>query len=149
MKKIKSLYIVLILLIVSALTFNSCRTSEETSACFPNSTISVVLNLNLPAYQNLQNPSGWIYVNEQGSGTRGLIVVRNASGFKVYDRNAPHLCPETSTTLNVVDNIKIACAKDGSEWILLTGEPVKVAQVPPKTYLSHFNPGNNVLTVYN
>lgn len=148
MKKIIRRLFLLIWLIISFLYLNSCRSQDDTVSCFPNAAISVVLNLNLPAYQNIQAAGGWIYVNEQGSGTRGLIVVRTGAGFKVYDRNAPHLCPESNTTLNVVDNIKIFCSKDNSEWILLTGEPIKVAQIPPRTYYSQYNPGNNVLTIY-
>ena len=88
-------------------------------------------------------------MDEQGSGTRGLIVLRTNGGFKVYDRNAPHLCPGTDTTLTVIENIKIYCAKDQSEWILLTGEPIKVAQIPPKVYPYQYDPGSNVLSIYN
>ena len=75
-------------------------------------------------------------------------MVRNNGGFKVYDRNAPHICPDANTTLSVAENIKIVCPKDGAEWILLTGEPVKVANVPPKTYPYTYDPSSNVLSVY-
>ena len=149
MKKIKSVFSILILMIFTALTVVSCRTGEETVNCFPNIAISVVLNLNLPSYQNLNTPGGWVYVDEQGSGTKGLIVLRTNGGFKVYDRNAPHICPGNDTTLTVVDNIKIYCAHDKSEWILLTGEPIKVAQVAPKTYPYQYDGVSNVLNIYN
>jgi len=67
----------------------------------------------------------------------------------VYDRNAPHLCPDTNTTLNVEDNIKIVCPKDGAEWILLTGQPIKVANIAPKTYPYNYNPQTGILNIYN
>ena len=149
MKKSKNLFTFLILLTIKALIINSCARTHETVSCFPNNSINVILNLNLPAYQNLQYVSGWIYVNEQNSGSRGLIIVKNGGGFKVYDRNAPHICPDSNTTLEVKDNIKIYCAKDGAEWILLTGEPSKIAQLPPKSYPYSYDPSSNVLTVYN
>lgn len=146
----------LILLITSSLfIFKSCKRTEETVACFPNTSISVILNLNLPAYYNLNNAGGWVYLNEQSSGTRGLIAVRTAGGFKIYDRNAPHICPDTNTTLNVVDDIKIVCPKDNATWILITGEPAQnssgsvIASVPPKTYSYSYNSSSNVLTIYN
>ncbi|MCC2589613.1 hypothetical protein [Chryseobacterium sp. MFBS3-17] len=139
----------LLLLYFSILTFNSCVRTEDTVHCFPDAQINVILNLNLPAYQNLQNVGGWIYVNEQSAGTRGLIAVKTSTGFKIYDRNAPHLCPDAQTTLKVQDNIKIVCDKDGSEWILYTGEPTQVAQLPPKTYMSSFNSATNILSIYN
>lgn len=143
------------LIISSLFILKSCSRTEETVSCFPNAAISVVLNLNLPSYYNLQNAGGWIYVNEQSSGTRGLIVVRTASGFKVYDRNAPHICPATNTTLNVEGDIKIVCPKDNATWILITGEPAQnssgavISSVPPKTYFYSYNSSTNVLTIYN
>ena len=137
------------ILIITGLTLNSCRTSEETVSCFPETVISVVLNLNLPSYQRLNTVGGWAYVNEQGSGTRGLIVLRTNGGFKVYDRNAPHICPASNTTLSVVDNIKIYCPNDQAEWILLTGEPIKIAQIPPKMYSYQYNSSSNILNIYN
>ncbi|HCN12573.1 MAG TPA: hypothetical protein PKC37_03300 [Kaistella sp.] len=137
-----------IILIFSLLNITSCKEREETVNCFPNVPINVVLNLNLPAYYVLQNVGGWIYVNEQECGTRGLIVVRTTNGFKVYDRNAPHVCPDNNTTLNVENNIKVVCPKDGAEWILITGEPTKIAQIPPKTYRYNFDSTTGILSIF-
>lgn len=148
MKRSLSFSFCSILLIFSTLFTNSCGNREETVSCFPNSPINVVLNLNLPAYFALQNVSGWIYVNEQESGTRGLIVVRTTNGFKVYDRNAPHICPDNNTTLSVENNIKIICPKDNAEWILITGEPTNIAQVSPKTYRYNFDAATGFLTIF-
>ncbi|HPZ24452.1 MAG TPA: hypothetical protein PKV58_00780 [Kaistella sp.] len=137
-----------IILIFSLLNITSCKEREETVNCFPNVPINVVLNLNLPAYYVLQNVGGWIYVNEQECGTRGLIVVRTTNGFKIYDRNAPHVCPDNNTTLNVENNIKVVCPKDGAEWILITGEPTKIAQIPPKTYRYNFDSTTGILSIF-
>ncbi|MDY3536412.1 hypothetical protein PG275_00160 [Riemerella anatipestifer] len=143
--------LILKMLIISGLVFfNSCKNREEMVSCFPNTMINVTLNLNLPLYQKLTNIGGWIYVNEQNSGTRGLILVRTGTAtFKAYDRNAPHICPASDTTLEVKDDIKIVCPKDGAEWILLTGQPTKVSQVPPKNYLTYYDAASNVLTIRN
>lgn len=149
MKRNISALILSIILIFSILNINSCDTREETVNCFPDVPVNVILNLNLPAYYNLQNVNGWIYVNQQESGTRGLIVVRTTNGFKVYDRNAPHICPDSNTTLSVQDNIKIVCPKDGAEWILLTGEPIKIAPLAPKTYRYNFDSSAGILTIFN
>lgn len=148
MKRRISILLSSILLIFSTLNMNSCSNREETVSCFPNVPINVVLNLNLPAYYDLQNVNGWIYVNQQESGTRGLIVVRTTNGFKIYDRNAPHICPDNNTTLNVEANIKIVCPKDNAEWILLTGEPTKISQLPPKTYRYSFDANAGVLSIF-
>lgn len=140
---------VLFTLVISILTIKSCNDREPVVNCFPYSNINVQLNLNLPAYYPLQNTGGWIYVNEQQSGTRGLIVVRTTTGFMIYDRNAPHICPENNTTLSVQNDIKIICPKDGAEWILLTGQPVKNASVTPKMYTYNYDARSNTLNIYN
>lgn len=147
MKRNFSLTVFAILFIFSLLIINSCRSHEENSPCFPSSPIRVDINLSLPSYFPLQTVGGWIYINEQQAGTRGLIVVRTTSGFKIYDRNAPHLCPDSETTLVVENDIKIVCPKDGAEWILLTGEPLKVSSIPPRTYPYSFDNYTNTLSI--
>ncbi|MGZ5196494.1 MAG: hypothetical protein ACXWVZ_00950, partial [Kaistella sp.] len=67
MKRNISALILPIILIFSLLNLNSCDTREETVNCFPDVPVNVILNLNLPAYYNLQNVNGWIYVNQQES----------------------------------------------------------------------------------
>lgn len=148
-RKINASILVLTLIISALFITNSCSSRDETVSCFPDVNINVVLNLNLPAYQNLQTVGGWIYVDEQSSGTRGLIVVRTTNGFKIYDRNAPHICPDANTTLNVENSIKIVCPKDGAEWILLTGEPIKISQLAPKTYSFTIDTVSNTLFIQN
>lgn len=149
MKKTFSILSIFTLLIFSNLTINSCKNSQDTVSCFPSSPINVTLNLNLPAYNSLNQVGGWIYVNEQQSGTRGLIIVRASdTSFKVYDRNAPHICPDNNTTLEVKNGTSVICPKDNATWILVTGQPTAVANVPPKTYLFNFDASSKILTVY-
>lgn len=143
------LFSLLTLFIFSSLTLILCSDREEVVNCFPEQPVNVTLNLNLPAYFPLEAVGGWVYVDVQQAGTRGLIVVRTSNGFKVYDRNAPHICPDATTTLAVENNIKIICPKDGAEWILLTGEPIKVAPVSPKTYRYNYDPATATLSIFN
>jgi hypothetical protein len=153
MKKTFSSLTILTFLIFSFLNINSCNSREDTVSCFPITPINVNLNLNLALYNNLNFVGGWIYVDEQQSGTRGLIVVRTAdtpAQFKVYDRNAPHLCPDNNTTLEVKsDNNSIFCPKDNSTWILISGQPTAVSPLPPKTYFWNYDASTKNLSLYN
>ncbi|MNK31123.1 hypothetical protein D3C87_495460 [compost metagenome] len=150
MKLKKNISIFTLILTFSLLTFNSsCSERNETVSCFPNALVSVQLNLNLGSYYKLQNVGGWIYEEQIGSGTRGLIVVRVTNGFKIYDRNAPHICPDNETTLVVKNETAIHCPKDGAEWILITGQPTAVAKIAPKTYPYSYDPNTNILSIYN
>ena len=140
---LKSLGIFLVIMMSEA-----CGSREDTVSCFPEQPINVRLNLNLPAYANRLNiNNGWIYINEQQSGTRGLILVRTATGYKAYDRNAPHICPNENSTLEVRDNFKIVCPSDGAEWVLQDGTPIKGSGLPPKTYNCSYNPATNVIFI--
>jgi len=152
MKKTFSIISFFILLTFSSLIINSCGSSEDTVSCFPNAPINVNLNLNLATYNNLNFVGQPIYIDEQQSGTRGLIVVRTAdspASFKVYDRNAPHICPDNNTTLEIKDNISIVCPKDNATWILISGQPTAVSSVPPKTYFWNYDAGTKNLSIYN
>ena len=144
--KINNLFVFFI--VYSIFSSTACSSREDTVSCFPNQIINVQLNLNLPAYSNALNTNGWVYINEQQSGSRGLILVKTGTGFKVYDRNAPHLCPDSNTMLEVHSNIKIVCPKDGAEWILTDGTPLKNTNLPPKTYPASYNIGSGILSVY-
>lgn len=144
---LKAFFILLVFSLLSLVI--SCESRADTVSCFPSQIINVQLNLNLPAYNNLRTMGGWIYINEQQSGTRGLIVVNTGTGFKIYDRNAPHLCPDTNTTLKVDKNsIKIICPKDGAEWILQDGTPIKGSGLPPKSYDYSYNAATGDLLIY-
>ena len=152
MKKTFSITSIFILLTFSILNINSCSNRDDTVSCFPSTPISVNLNLNLAAYNNLNFVGGWIYVDEQQSGTRGLIVVRTADNpaqFKVYDRNAPHICPENNTTLEVKDGLSIICPKDNATWILYSGQPTTGSSLPPKTYFWNYDAATKNLSLYN
>ncbi len=147
-KKNQSLFI--LFLTFSLLTFNSsCSERNETVSCFPNSAISATLDLKTVSYYPLNNVGSWVYVDQIGAGTRGLIVVRISSGFKIYDRNAPHICPDKDTTLEVKNGTSVYCPKDKAEWILITGQPTAVANISPKTYPYSFDPNSNILSIYN
>ena len=127
------------------LFFQSCNSNDGTVNCVPITTVNVTINPNLPLYSNLNNPGGWVYVGGVTAGTRGLIVVRTAYGYKAYDRNAPHICPSDKTTLYVKNDISIVCDQDNSEWILLTGQPTKVANRAPRTYQVIVNTNGTIL----
>ena len=124
----------------------SCSSDEGTVSCVPIGNVNRVINLNLPLYSNLNNPGAWIYVEGVNAGTRGLIVVNVGAGFKVYDRNAPHICPTNKSTIYVQDDIKMVCEEDGAEWILTSGQPTKVANRSPRTYQVVTNGNQLIIT---
>lgn len=129
------------------LVFLSCPEKSTNIDCVPTSQINVSIDISLASYQALQVNGGWIYYSGNLAGTRGLIVVNTGSGYKAYDRNAPHICPGSNTTLIVKDDILIKCPSDGAEWILSTGQPVSIASRSPYSYYTSIN--GNILRITN
>jgi len=140
------------ILFIFSLIMNSCSSDDGTISCFPNSTINSTINLALPQYQNLLNPGGFVETfGATGEGTRGLIIYRKSlTEFKVYDRNAPHLCPSEDTTLYVKNQLTIDCPKDGANWNINTGEPINgISRSSPRVYFANFNPSTNIIYITN
>lgn len=125
---------------------NSCNDDDGQKNCNPVYTISASINVGLPLYSELET-RGWTYVGGAGTGSRGIIVVKTNSGYKAYDRNAPHICPTTKSTLTVIEDIKLFCEEDGAEWILLTGQPILIADRAPRTYTAQRV--GDIVNIYN
>lgn len=142
----KKLLIVTLFLITVSFTFSSCNRNNQV---VPYVAIDTYLNLNLPAYINLNGISGWAYVT---GGNEGLIVYRQTQNvFMVYDRyctyNVDGSCGAASVDST---NITISCECDGSQYQLFDGA---VLQGPATTnlhqYRSDYDELNNTLHIYN
>ncbi len=133
MKFIKTFLNNILVILFISFTY-SCSSDDGVVSCVPVGNVNRTVNLNLPLYSTLNNPGAWVYLEGINTGTRGLIVVNTGSGFKAYDRNAPHICPTANTTIYVKEDIKMVCDEDGAEWILTSGQPTKVANRSPRTY---------------
>lgn len=152
MKKSIHIHSLLLTLIFSILTIlNNCSERDGTVNCFPNQHINATLLLN--GYTKLITQQ-WEYTKgETGTGSRGLIIYKSSRGYIVYNRNAPHLCPDTNTTLEVIkDNdgfLKIYCPKDGAKWLLENGQPNnQQATGIPKSYQYQLDPMTNSMYIY-
>lgn len=151
MKKIKASLIISLFLIFSFLV-NACAERDGTINCFPHQIINAQILLN--GYPKLLTQQ-WDYTKgEIGTGNRGLIIFFNGSSYTIYDRNTPHLCPDTNTTLEVIKDsdgfLKIYCPKDGAKWLLQNGQPNNTqASGIPKRYRYQIDAMTNAMMVFN
>lgn len=135
-----------ILTIIIFIGFISCFDDDGQKSCNPEYVVSTSININLPLYSQVENV-GWTYVGGEGTGTMGIILVKTTSGYKAFDRNAPHICPMPNSRLEVIDDIKIFCPYDEAEWILQTGQPISIADRPPRTYTAVRT--GDIVNIYN
>ena len=74
MKRHSSLILFFISLIFCAFSFHSCKDRDGTVSCFPKQYINFNLDLNFPSYNSLQHAGNWLYIDIDGSGTKGVII---------------------------------------------------------------------------
>ncbi len=53
----------------------------------PNVPVNISINLDLPSYQALTAPGGWVYLE---GGSRGIVVYRNFDKFVALDRHSTY-----------------------------------------------------------
>ena len=116
----------LIILIITLSFSFGCK--EKNQHPVPNLPVNIILNLSLPAYQNLNTPSGWAYVN---GGSKGIIVYRSFDKFVAFDRHTTY-SPDSLCAIAEVDTanfFKIDDPCSSSQYSILDGT---VSQGPAK-----------------
>lgn len=135
-----------ILLFVSIPFFFSCSDNgfDNKNPYLPNYGFTLDINMNLPAYSNLQYPSNAIYYS--GVGAKGIYIFCTAPGnYNAFDAACPNQAIGSCTALTL-KGINVVCPCDNAEYSLFTGQsPGK--QYPLKQYRVEVNA--NVLRVYN
>jgi nitrite reductase/ring-hydroxylating ferredoxin subunit len=133
----------LLILIVLTL-FLGCSDSSfnNKNPYIPNYTFTIDINMNLPAYSNLQYPSNAIYY--AGVGAKGIYIFNTGSGYNAFDAACPNQVISSCSTMTL-KGINIVCPCDSTEYSLFTGQGG--SQYPLKQYRVEVN--GNVLRVYN
>jgi len=107
-------------LLLITISFFSCE-QNETNDILPNVTVNITLNLNLPQYQNLLTPTGWVETN---GGIKGILVQNTGIGnppYKAFDRACPN---NNCITPMIFDgSLKMKCPCDNSEYSIIDGSP--------------------------
>jgi hypothetical protein len=135
----KLAYIVFALILMSS----SCR-DRNTQIPFVNTDFD--LNINLPAYQDLNVPTGWIYVN---GGSRGIIIYRHTQDeFVAFDRHSTYDVEASCQVEVLEDNITIEDPCSGSQWLIIDGSVMNgPATFQLEPYNTQWNPP--ILRIYN
>lgn len=105
-----------LLLIFAILLIFSCESDRTNQYCdiINNQTI----NLSNPEFINLQVPAGWAYAN---GGPKGIVLYNYSSSFRAFSRECPQL--DCTSQMTVVNDIKLTCPCDNSEYSILDGSP--------------------------
>jgi nitrite reductase/ring-hydroxylating ferredoxin subunit len=114
----------------------------------PNVPVNIIINLDLPAYQSLNAPGGYAYLN---GGSRGIVVYRNFDEFVALDRHSTHNSEDPCGIVEV-DSINVFELVDpcsGSRYSIQSGVVIEgPAQWALRRYNANWNGGYQV-SVYN
>jgi nitrite reductase/ring-hydroxylating ferredoxin subunit len=126
--------------------FFGCSNSSfnNNNPYLPNYTFTIDINMNLPAYSNLQYPSNAIYY--AGQGIRGVYVFNTGSGYNAFEAACPNQALSACSTMTL-KGINVVCSCDNNEYSLFTGLSQGGSQYPLKQYRVEVN--GTILRVYN
>lgn len=116
----------------------------------PRFATDITINLNLPEYNALINPGGWLYLT---GGSRGIIVYRISNDeFVAYDRHCTYNVPQRCR-VSVIEDSGIT-AKDeeccGSVFDLYTGGVLEgPAQLGLQSFRTFYNSDTRTLRIFN
>jgi hypothetical protein len=111
-----------ILLFLINILLTSCK--DKAPYPIPNVPVNILINLNLPSYQPLNAPGGWVYVD---GGSKGIVVYRNFDEFVALDRHSTYL-PEEPCAIVYVDSVNYFNLNDScsaSVYSILDGTVIK------------------------
>ncbi|MGV6860488.1 MAG: hypothetical protein ACWA41_01885 [Putridiphycobacter sp.] len=124
----------------------SCKEKEPFP--IPNLPVNILLNLDLPSYQPLTVPGGWVYVN---GGSRGIVVYRNFDEFIALDRHSTYNSEDECAIVNV-DSINYFQLHDSCSTSIYSILDGTVINGPAKWGLKRYNTswdGQYAVHIYN
>lgn len=102
------------------ISFISCE-KNETNDVLPDIMVNETINLNLPQFQSLLTPSGWVYAS---GGLKGILIQNTGIGkppYKAFERTCPNYDCESPMTFD--GSLKMKCPCDLSEYSIIDGSP--------------------------
>lgn len=132
-------------LVVVTLFFTSCK---EEPHPIPNVPVNISINLDLPSYQPLNAPGGYVYIN---GGSRGIVVYRNFDEFVALDRHSTYNSEDPCAVAEVdsLNFFELVDTCSGSRFSIMSGV---VLEGPAKWGLRRYNAswdGAYTVNIYN
>ena len=109
------------ILVAATILLVCCVNNTQQNDCYLFITVNESVDLDLPQFIDLRVPGGWVYTN---GGFQGLIIHNNGVGFKAFDRLCPKQHAASCSQMVVVDDFRMLCPCDASEFNILNGVPL-------------------------
>ncbi len=111
----------------------------------PDYAFSLIVDTNLPLYNNLQFAGRIMMINQPNAGIRGIILYNSGSGYLAYDAACPNQYLADCSTLTLL-GIEIICPCDDAKYSVFNGTSPGL-QYPLKQYRTEVN--GKIVRVFN
>ena len=101
-----------------------CSCGDKEQHPIPNVAVSLIINLDLPSYQSLNNVGGWAYID---GGSKGIVVYRGFDNFIALDRHSTYDAA-ADCSIATVDSVNFFVLNDGcsaSQYNIMDGTVTK------------------------
>ncbi|MGB0836489.1 MAG: hypothetical protein ACPGRE_00190 [Flavobacteriaceae bacterium] len=132
------------------LSLTACD-SYEPNSLLPNAQVDFTVDMNLPQYQALLIPGGYVFVQNQG--IRGVYIYNlNNSTYKAFDAACPGIAAspqQACAQMNLLDGILLECPCNGNTYSILDGSPQQEGNAYVAKEYSALKNGPNSLRIRN
>ena len=106
-----------------------------------------IINLNLPAYDNLRYNGGSSYV--AGLGVKGVILFNLNNNYLAWEASCPNEKPSDCSTMEI-QGLQAECKCNSNLYSLANGQPLKINTNNSFPMVSYFTErSGNSLRIYN
>jgi hypothetical protein len=106
--------------ILFGLLISACRDNPDR---VPNVPVDITINVNEPAWFNIQAVTGWVYIT---GGSRGIIIYRKSfDEFVALERHVPYNVQDGCAAVVTSDNVIVEDPCSGSQWIITDGSLIQ------------------------
>lgn len=113
-----------LIFLLSFVTLISCdkdRAPNNNNPFIPNYSFTIDINTALPSYSQLQFVSNPIFIQQQGIGFKGIIVMKvGENAYSAFEATCPNQIPSACSQLTI-NGINAVCPCDNTEYSLFTG----------------------------
>ena len=135
-------------LLIAIIAIFSCSDDDmrTRNPFLPNYAVNVQVNLNLPAYSDLNYPGNAVFISQSSSGINGIILFNAGGSYLAWEATCPNQIPENCSVLQI-SSLNAICPCDNVAYSLYTGLPNSDLRYPLMQYRTEVT--GNVIRVFN
>lgn len=135
-------------LLIAIISILSCSDDDirTRNPFLPNYAVNVQVNLNLPAYSDLNYAGNAVWINSGSSGINGIILFNAGGSYLAWEATCPNQIPQNCSVLEISEP-NVLCPCDNVTYSLYTGLSNADLRYPLMQYRTEVT--GNVIRIFN